>query len=78
MQAGPNNSGTITPVVFENLFLPERRDRHRRIEAAAQASDPALTVPVGQKLGGGLTLVPKDVADIVDGTRRRLRRAAPS
>ena len=54
------------PGIFEHLFLAERRDRHRRVEAATQASHPALIVPACEQLGGGLTLDAQDTADIID------------
>lgn len=55
------------PRVFEHLFLPECRDRHRRIEPPAQSPHPALAVPACKQPGSGLTLDPQDAADIVNG-----------
>ena len=55
------------PRVFKNLVLSERRERDRRIDAAAHAPEPPLRLPAREPFGRCLAVQMQCCADIADG-----------
>ena len=61
-----DGSGWSIAQIFEHLVLSERRDRHRRVDAAPQPAQPSLRLPARQQLRGVAAPQPQGAAHIRD------------